>query len=188
MYRKVTKGRSGTETGDSENLGEAADERIPPDSGETSTSHGLRSLSGKLLCLEHGNKSLDYSDSDISTEFPIEKRLARYRKHCERMRKPFERVMNLPRTTLPLDRPRSPSLNFSDIDLDSLSTGEIVGFQTDPFHAHETASDTGSESSVMQRISDHLERYRLELGLSSSPISGVPVSYTHLTLPTKRIV
>ena len=81
--------------------------------------------------------------------------------------------MNLPRTTLPLDRPRSPSLNFSDIDLDSLSTGEIVGFQTDPFHAHETASDTGSESSVMQRISDHLERYRLELGLSSSPISGV---------------
>ena len=173
LYQKVTKGRSGAETGDSENLGEAADERIPPDSVETSTSHGLRSLSGKLLCLEHGNKSLDYSDSDISTEFPIEKRLARYRKHCERMRKPFERVMNLPRTTLPLDRPRSPSLNFSDIDLDSLSTGEIVGFQTDPFHAHETASDTGSESSVMQRISDHLERYRLELGLSSSPISGV---------------
>lgn len=41
--------------------------------------------------------------------------------------------MNLPRTTLPLDRPRSPSLNFSDIDLDSLSSGEIVGFQTDPF-------------------------------------------------------
>lgn len=173
LYRKVTKGRSGTETGDSENLGEAADERIPPDSGETSTSHGLRSLSGKLLCLEHGNKSLDYSDSDISTEFPIEKRLARCRKHCERMRKHFERAMNLPRTTLPLDRPRSPSLNFSDIDLDSLSSGEIVGFQTDPFHAHETASDTGSESSVMQRISDHLERYRLELGLSSSPISGV---------------
>ena len=166
LYRKVTKGRSGTETGDSENLGEAADERIPPDSVETSTSHGLRSLSGKLLCLEHGNKSLVYSDSDISTEFPIEKRLARCRKH-------FERAMNLPRTTLPLDRPRSPSLNFSDIDLDSLSTGEIVGFQTDPFHAHETASDTGSESSVMQRISDHLERYRLELGLSSSPISGV---------------
>ena len=171
LYRKVTKGRSGTETGDSENLGEAADERIPPDSGETSTSHGLRSLSGKLLCLEHGNKSLDYSDSDISTEFPIEKRLARCRKH-------FERAMNLPRTTLPLDRPRSPSLNFSDIDLDSLSTGEIVGFQTDAFHAHETASDTGSESSVMQRISDHLERYRLELGLSSSPISGVLVDST----------
>lgn len=166
LYQKVTKGRSGAETGDSENLGEAADERIPPDSGETSTSHGLRSLSGKLLCLEHGNKSLVYSDSDISTEFPIEKRLARYRKH-------FERAMNLPRTTLPLDRPRSPSLNFSDIDLDSLSSGEIVGFQTDAFHAHETASDTGSESSVMQRISDHLERYRLELGLSSSPISGV---------------
>ena len=166
LYQKVTKRRSGTETGDSENLGEAADERIPPDSGETSTSHGLRSLSGKLLCLEHGNKSLDYSDSDISTEFPIEKRLARCRKH-------FERAMNLPRTTLPLDRPRSPSLNFSDIDLDSLSSGEIVGFQTDAFHAHETASDTGSESSVMQRISDHLERYRLELGLSSSPISGV---------------
>ena len=166
LYQKVTKGRSGAETGDSENLGEAADERIPPDSGETSTSHGLRSLSGKLLCLEHGNKSLDYSDSDISTEFPIEKRLARCRKH-------FERAMNLPRTTLPLDRPRSPSLNFSDIDLDSLSSGEIVGFQTDAFHAHETASDTGSESSVMQRISDHLERYRLELGLSSSPISGV---------------
>lgn len=173
LYQKVTKGRSGTETGDSKNLGEAADERIPPDSGETSTSHGLRSLSGKLLCLEHGNKSLDYSDSDISTEFPIEKRLARCRKHCERMRKHFERAMNLPRTMLPLDRPRSPSLNFSDIDLDSLSSGEIVGFQTDPFHAHETASDTGSESSVMQRISDHLERYRLELGLSSSPISGV---------------
>lgn len=166
LYQKVTKGRSGAETGDSENLGEAADERIPPDSGETSTSHGLRSLSGKLLCLEHGNKSLVYSDSDISTEFPIEKRLARCRKH-------FERAMNLPRTTLPLDRPRSPSLNFSDIDLDSLSSGEIVGFQTDAFHAHETASDTGSESSVMQRISDHLERYRLELGLSSSPISGV---------------
>lgn len=173
LYRKVTKGRSGTETGDSENLGEAADERIPPDSSETSTSHGLRSLRGKLLCLEHGNKSLDYSDSDISTEFPIEKRLARCRKHCERMRKHFERAMNLPRTMLPLDRPRSPSLNFSDIDLDSLSSGEIVGFQTDPFHAHETTSDTGSESSVMQRISDHLERYRLELGLSSSPISGV---------------
>ena len=166
LYQKVTKGRSGAETGDSENLGEAADERIPPDSGETSTSHGLRSLSGKLLCLEHGNKSLVYSDSDISTEFPIEKRLARCPKH-------FERAMNLPRTTLPLDRPRSPSLNFSDIDLDSLSSGEIVGFQTDAFHAHETASDTGSESSVMQRISDHLERYRLELGLSSSPISGV---------------
>ena len=173
LYQKVTKRRSGTETGDSENLGEAADERIPPDSGETSTSHGLRSLSGKLLCLEHGNKSLDYSDSDISTEFPIEKRLARCRKHCERTRKHFERAMNLPRTTLPLDRPRSPSLNFSDIDLDSLSSGEIVGFQTDPFHVHETASDTGSESSVMQRINDHLERYRLELGLSSSPISDV---------------
>lgn len=171
LYQKVTKGRSGAETGDSENLGEAADERIPPDSGETSTSHGLRSLSGKLLCLEHGNKSLVYSDSDISTEFPIEKRLARCRKH-------FERAMNLPRTTLPLDRPRSPSLNFSDIDLDSLSSGEIVGFQTDAFHAHETASDTGSESSVMQRISDHLERYRLELGLSSSPISGVLVDST----------
>ena len=171
LYQKVTKGRSGAETGDSENLGEAADERIPPDSVETSKSHGLRSLSGKLPCLEHGNKSLVYSDSDISTEFPIEKRLARCRKH-------FERAMNLPRTTLPLDRPRSPSLNFSDIDLDSLSSGEIVGFQTDAFHAHETASDTGSESSVMQRISDHLERYRLELGLSSSPISGVLVDST----------
>ena len=173
LYHKVTKRRSGTEIGDSENLGEAADGRIPPDSSETSTSHGLRSLSGKLLCLEHGNESLDDSDSDISTEFPIEKRLARCRKHCERMRKHLERAMNLPRTTLPLDRPRSPSLNFSDIDLDSLSSGEIVGFQTDPFHVHETASDTGSESSVMQRIYDHLERYRLELGLSSSPISGV---------------
>lgn len=159
LYHKVTKRRSGTETGDSENLGEAADGRIPPDSSETSTSHGLRSLSGKLLCLEDSNESLDDSDSDISTEFPIEKH--------------FERAMNLPRTTLPLDRPRSPSLNFSDIDLDSLSSGEIVGFQTDPFHVHETASDTGSESSVMQRISDHLERYRLELGLSSSPISDV---------------
>ena len=173
LYHKFTKRRSGTETGDSENLGEAADERIPSDSSETSTSHGLRSLSGKLLCLEDGNESLDDSDSDISTEFPIEKRLARCRKHCERMRKHFERAMNLPRTTLPLDRPRSPSLNFSDIDLDSLSSGEIVGFQTDPFHVHETASDTGSESSIMQRINDHLERYRLELGLSSSPISDV---------------
>lgn len=173
LYQKVTKRRSGTETGDSENLGEAADERIPPDSSETSTSHGLRSLGGKLLCLEDGNESLDDSDSDISTEFPIEKRLAKCRKHCERMRKHFERAMNLPRTTLPLDRPRSPSLNFSDIDLDSLSSGEIVGFQTDHFHVHETASDTGSESSVLQRISDHLERYRLELGLSSSPISDV---------------
>ena len=173
LYHKVTKRRSGTEIGDNENLGEAADGRIPPDSGETSTSHGLRSLSGKLLCLEHGNGSLDDSDSDISTEFPIEKRLAKCRKHCERMRKHFERTMNLLRTTLPLDRPRSPSLNFSDIGLDTLSSGEIVGFQTNPFHVHETASDTGSESSVLQRISDHLERYRLELGLSSSPISDV---------------
>ena len=173
LYHTVTKRRSGTETGDSKDLGKAADERIPSDSSETSTSHGLRSLSGKLLCLEDGNESLDDSDSDISTEFPIEKRLAKCRKHCERMRKHFERTMNLLRTTLPLDRPRSPSLNFSDIGLDTLSSGEIVGFQTNPFHVHETASDTGSESSVLQRISDHLERYRLELGLSSSPISDV---------------
>ena len=173
LYHKVTKRRKHTETGDSEDLGEATVERIPSYSGEMFTSHGLRSLSGKLACLEDGNESLDDSDSGISPELTIEKRLARCRKHCERMRKHFERAINLPRTTLRLDRPRSPSLNFSDIDLDSLSSGEIVGFQTDPFHTHETASDTGSESSVMQRINDHLERYRLELGLSSSPISDV---------------
>ena len=173
LYHKVTKRRTCTETGGSENLSEAEDDRIPSDSSETSTSHGLRCLSGKLLCLEDGNESLDECDSDISTEFPIEKRLARCRKHCEWMKKHFERAMNLPRTTLPSDRPRSPSLIFSDIDLDSLSSGEIVGIQTDSFHAHETASDTCSESSVMQRINDHLERYRLELGLSSSTISDV---------------
>lgn len=174
LYQKFTRRRTRTETGDSEDLGEAADERIPSYSSETFTSHGLRSLSSKLLCLEVGNERLYDSDSDISTEFPIEKRLARCRKQCERIRKHFERAMNLPRTTLPSERPRSPSLNFSDIDLDSLSSGEIVGFQTDPFHAHETTSDTGSESSVMERIDDHLERYGLEIGLSSSPISDVP--------------